>query len=217
MNGLLPAGVRCAILWGLVAQGAAAAPSTAPCMEYASQLAVMVSTDHAMRSRWDMQQLFAIQGNDPPKILAQTALVDQENTRRLKRLVRSCGWPQRQRDGQSAVDDVWLIVQHADHDRPFQRAFLAEVQRRLKVGEGSPVQMAYLSDRLDVADQKPQQYGTQLVQNGPCQFEFSALDDRSLVEQRRKALGWPSLDEYRKLVHENLVAPDCQSAGTPGE
>jgi hypothetical protein len=179
------------------------------CKDYARELAAMVSVDAAMRSRWDLASMHAAPPGAMPRVVEQTQIVDRNNTRRLKSLVRRCGWPESKRDGRSAVDDVWLIVQHADHDRGFQRRFLQEVERRLARGEGSATQMAYLSDRLDAADKRPQRFGTQLEQTGRCNFEFALLDDRTAVEARRKALGWPGLDEYKRLVHQNLLPADC--------
>lgn len=190
----------------------ALADPVAPCRNYNGELAVMVHVDQAMRSRWDWAALSEARAGNVPRFVEQTMLVDRRNTERFKRLVRSCGWPDRAAHGQSAVDDAWLIAQHADHDRKFQRAFLAEVQRQVKSGGGSPVQLAYLSDRLDVADGRPQKFGTQLTQKSACEFDFSPLDDREKVEARRKDLKWPPLDEYKKLVHETSLPPECKAS-----
>ncbi len=189
----------------------ASAATLAPCSEYASELSTMVSVDQAIRSRWDWKALSEAKGGAVPRFIDQTKLVDLRNTERFKYLARVCGWPDRNKHGQSAVDDSWLIAQHADHDRKFQRTFLAEVQRQVKSAGGSSVQFAYLSDRLDVADGHPQKYGTQLVQKNACEFEFAPLDDRELVEARRRDLKWPPLEEYKKLVHENALPPECNA------
>lgn len=86
------------------------------------------------------------------------------------------------------------------------------MQRQVKSGGGSPVQVAYLSDRLDVADGRPQKFGTQLTQKSGCDFDFAPLDDREKVEARRKDLKWPPLDEYKQLVHETSLPPGCAAS-----
>jgi hypothetical protein len=181
-----------------------------PCRGFAPELATMVSVDAAIRGRADLSQLAGKTAATAPRWLGQMELVDHANTARLKVLILACGWPDAAVHGRRAVDDVWLIVQHADHDREFQRAFLAHVQHEVDAGRGSAVQLAYLSDRLDTADHRPQRWGTQLEQKGPCTFDFFPLDDRAQVEARRRALGWPTLDDYRRLVYETALPASCR-------
>jgi hypothetical protein len=193
-----------------LAGAAQAAPSV--CAGFADELAVMVSADQALRARWDFSALPAGAGSNAelPRIVQQTALVDRTNTTRLKSLVRACGWPKRSVHGEQAVQNAWLLAQHADHDRRFQRMVLSLLEAGVKAGEVPPDNLAYLADRLAVAQGKPQPYGTQLTQTGPCTFDFSPLDSRERVEARRKGIGLPALDDYRKLVNETSLPPSCK-------
>jgi hypothetical protein len=189
---------------------AQAAPSV--CAGYAAELAVMVSADQALRARRDFSALPAGAGSNAelPRIVQQTALVDSANTTRLKSLVRACGWPKRSVHGEQAVQNAWLLAQHADHDRRFQRMVLSLLEAGVKAGEVPPENLAYLADRLAVAEGKPQPYGTQLTQTGPCTFDFSPLDSRERVEGRRKGIGLPALDDYRKLFEGMALTPECK-------
>jgi hypothetical protein len=221
--------LACASSWGRAAVAATAdeaadfarrvpAPraDAAACRGFAAELKTMVAVDGAIRARWDMSQLAGKTAATAPAFVAQTDVVDRGNTARLKERVLACGWPAADVHGAGAADDVWLIVQHADHDRAFQRAFLAHVQREVDAGRGSVTQLAYLSDRLDAADGRPQRWGTQLKQVGPCTFDFFPLDDRGQVEARRHALGWPSLAEYHQLVLDMTLPASCrEGAKTP--
>ncbi len=192
------------------AQGSMAAAGV--CSNYAADLAVMVSADQALRARWDFSALPAGAGSpaELPRIVQQTALVDRANTTRLKSLVRACGWPRRSIHGEQAVHNAWLLAQHADHDRRFQRRVLQLLEAGVIAGEVPPDNLAYLADRLAVAQGKPQRYGTQHTQTGPCGFDFSPLDDRARVEERRKAIGLPTLEDYRKLFDDIALPLGCK-------
>jgi hypothetical protein len=197
-------------LMAVAAQSSQAAPAV--CTGYAAELAVMVSVDQALRARWDFSALPAGAGSNAelPRIVQQTELVDRANTVRLKSLVRACGWPKRSVHGEQAVQNAWLLAQHADHDLPFQRFVRSLLEAGVKAGEVPPDNLAYLADRIATAEGKPQQYGTQLTQTGPCTFDFSPLDSRERVEERRKRIGLPALGDYRKLFEDMALPPGCK-------
>lgn len=182
----------------------------ADCANYGSELGTMVSVDQSLRGRWNLGDP-SFQSGQPPRIVEQTNLVDRQNTERLKQLVRACGWPKPSVHGKAAVNDAWLLAQHADHDRPFQAMVVKYLEKAVAAGEAPGGQLAYLSDRLSVASGKPQLYGTQLDLKPPCGVEFFALDDRDKVEQRRKALKLPPLEEYRNVVLRETLPPNCSA------
>lgn len=177
------------------------------CAGYAADLSAMVRADQALRAHWDYAPVAP--GEPLPAILLQTELVDRVNTARLKTWVRACGWPRQSVHGRDAVNDAWLLAQHADQDRAFQRQVLRWLKRAVAAGEAPGGQLAYLSDRVAVAQAQPQPYGTQFEIKGPCDIEFLPLDDRIRVEQRRKAVGLPPLDEYKRFVLENMFPGRC--------
>ena len=57
---------------------------------------------------------------------------------------------------------AWLLVQHADADVKFQRRCL-DLMARLPKGEVSISNLAYLTDRVLLAEGKKQLYGTQFT------------------------------------------------------
>lgn len=182
---------------------------SAQCDTVAQDLAVMVSADQALRSRWNFAEISA--AKHPPKIVQQTAIVDRQNTAKLKRIMADCGWPKRSIHSDKAVHDAWLIAQHADHDRPFQRQVLVAMEAAFRDGEAPGDLLAYLADRVATADGKPQPYGTQLRLEGPCEFVFYPLDERDKVEVRRKDVGLPPLEEYRRAVQRQALPTSCAS------
>jgi hypothetical protein len=196
----------------MVAGPARAVPPV--CATYVQDLAEMVRVDQALRKHWKEHEMSALWAKeaDVPDIVRQTALVDGVHARRLKSLVKACGWPKKGVHGAHAVGDAWLLAQHAEPE--FQRAILPVIEARVKSGEAPPDHLAYLADRIAAGEGRPQLYGTQLVPDGPCSFAFLPMDDRARVEERRHAIGWPPLEEYRQTVIENSQPASCPSRRT---
>lgn len=190
-------------------------PAHAACDNYPQELATRASADRAIRSRLDFSRI-----GDPTqqKLMQQMAIVDRANTTRLKVLVERCGFPDQDRHGEQAQGDAWLLIQHADHDVPFQKHVLSLLEK-IAAQRAEPVgrRFAYLSDRVAVAEHRPQLYGTQLMapSEQPCNVDFNTMDDREKVEARRAALGLPPLDIYKEMVLENSnCAPVKQDGNT---
>lgn len=179
------------------------------CTSYAADLNTMVQVDQAVRERIsnDTLPVGKVKKSALPRIFQQMDIVDRANTVRLKKLVRACGWPRRSVHGERAPGDAWMLAQHSEPAA--QREFLALLEAAVKAGEASPSDLAYLADRVSILQGHPQLYGTQLDQKSPCEFEFSPLDDRSRVNERRKSVGMPSLEEYERVFREYLSTHGC--------
>ena len=183
------------------------------CSGIAADLAAMTGADQALRHRLDFL--------DPEsaaqvKLRGQLMLVDRTNTERLKAWVARCGWPTRARFGEQAAGSAWLLAQHADHDTAFQKQALVLIEQAAAAsGEGVNSNLAYLADRIAVAEKRPQPYGTQLesTSSNPCDLDFSPLEDRAKVEARRAALKMPPLDAYKRMVLDMQHGP----AGASGD
>ncbi|MCD2517832.1 hypothetical protein LQ564_16080 [Massilia sp. G4R7] len=182
------------------------------CDDVAASLATMVSADQAIRKRIDFldQQSPAQQ-----KLFGHMALVDRTNTERLKAIVARCGWPVKEKFGEKAAGDAWLLAQHADQDVPFQKQALVLIEAAAKArGERVDRNFAYLYDRVATAEKRLQRYGTQLhsPSGESCALEFKPMEAREQVEARRAELNLPPLDAYRRLVLEMYHCPAAGSA-----
>jgi hypothetical protein len=71
----------------------------------------------------------------------------------------------------------------------------------VKKGEIPAQQMAYLTDRVRVAEKQKQVYGTQFEDLEPFPIE-----DEANVDKRRQQVGLPPLAEYRKSI-EAMYGP----------
>jgi hypothetical protein len=122
--------------------------------------------------------------------------IDTENTRRMAEIVDRYGWPKYALVGKDGANAAWLLVQHADLSPEFQRKCLDLMTRapRDQINLGD---LAYLTDRVLLAEGKKQVYGTQVtLVNGKCKPR--PLEDEANVDQRRKEVGLPPLAEYSK-------------------
>jgi hypothetical protein len=131
-------------------------------------------------------------------------------------VITEIGWPGRSIAGEEGASAAWLLVQHADSDPAFQRQCLGLLTMAAGRGEASKAQVAYLTDRVLLAEGKPQECGTQAVgRNGqwvPCD-----LRDPGHVDQRRVAMSLGSLasnlaritDEYGPPAPPLITCPAC--------
>jgi len=89
--------------------------------------------------------------------------VDAENLPWLKQTIAHKGWPTRSMVGDEGAHAAWLLVQHADSDPAFQRHCLDLLIVAAADGEAGQQAVAYLTDRVHLAEGRPQEYGTQVI------------------------------------------------------
>jgi hypothetical protein len=131
--------------------------------------------------------------------------IDQRNTARMKEIIAQAGWPTRTLVGQRGAKAAWLLVQHADLDPAFQKECLVLLEKAVAAGEAAGEDLAYLTDRVLVAEGKPQRYGTQFhMVDG--QLVPRPLEDEAQVDARREAVGLGTMAEYAAQMRQ-LAAP----------
>jgi len=127
--------------------------------------------------------------------------VDHDNTEWLKADVAANGWYRISVHGEAASSAAWLMAQHADQDRPFQRHVLTLLEPLAATGETSRSNYAYLYDRIAVGENRPQRYGSQ----GRCMargvWAPNDLEDPDGVQALRDAYDLGSLAEYTAHMH----------------
>ncbi len=133
-------------------------------------------------------------------------VVDIENREQLKEIVDRHGWPGRSLVGKDGAFAAWLLAQHSDLDPAFQKECLV-LMEKMPDGEIEDQHVAYLTDRILVAEKKPQRYGTQFDEA----FKPRPLEDPQNVDIRRAKVGLPPLDEYiqtsKAMYKEMLTSP----------
>lgn len=123
--------------------------------------------------------------------------------KRLAEIFKEYGYPGFDVAGKEGAKNFWLMVQHADHDPAFQRQVLEKMKAQVDRGNAEPAIYGLLVDRVNVNTGKPQVYGTQVTYNTQvCQAYPLALADSANVNERRKAIGLPPLEEYLNQMTE---------------
>jgi hypothetical protein len=100
--------------------------------------------------------------------------------------------------GMDGAHAAWLLVQHADADLAFQKRNL-ELMKAAPKSEVEAMDIAYLTDRVLVAEKKKQVYGTQLVRQGD-KYLPKPIQDADNVDKRRADVGLPPLADYLKTA-----------------
>ncbi len=129
--------------------------------------------------------------------------IDRKNAAWLKGVIDKQGWPGATRVGQDGANAAWLLVQHADHDRAFQKRCLGLLREAVQKGEATGQQLAYLTDRVLVGEGKKQVYGTQL-QTVDGKLVPQPIGDEAHVDQRRKEAGLMPLKDYLEFSQKML-------------
>ena len=146
------------------------------------------------RNSPDMSDIgvLAWEGPDIPKVIRDMWDIDQRNLTKLHELIEEHGWPSRKLVGADALDATWLLILHADTDRGFQNRCLTLMQHA-SVEDVDRRQIAWLRDRLLIADGQAQLFGTILVagENGVSPYR---LAEPARVDERRAEMGLPALE-----------------------
>lgn len=138
---------------------------------------------------------------EPPNVF-QMMLIDWDNTTWMKQVIEKHGWPGRALVGRDGAQAAWLLVQHADHDPVFQRRCLDLLTQAYEKSEASADQVAYLTDRVLLAEGKSQIYGTQFhTVNG--ELEPLPIENKAEVDQRRAAMGLEPLAVYAEQIRSH--------------
>jgi len=118
----------------------------------------------------------------------------EENLRELDAIVTAHGWPKTSEVRGAAAMAAFLVVQHAD--LATQRKYLPLMQAAAESGEAEWSNLALLIDRVNLAEGKPQIYGSQVK----CDYEGKCyipnLKDPAYVNQRREEVGLGPIEAY---------------------
>lgn len=129
--------------------------------------------------------------------------VDASNLPRIKQIDARQGFPTAAQVGYDGVQAAFILVQHADSDPAFQMHVLDELKSRLNQGDVGVWNFTLLTDRVLLAQHKPQRYGTQFWvsnENGKIDLKPKLTEDPANVDKRRAAIGLPPLADYKCMT-----------------
>jgi hypothetical protein len=126
--------------------------------------------------------------------------MDKEITGLVKKIIEIHGWTVLSKFGKQTDQQMWLLVQHADHDPLFQAAIAFLLEQLVPLNETDNKNFAYLYDRVAVKFQRlglKQRYGTQ-VDSSLELFPFEGTEQE--LDQRRAQVDLEPISEYLKRL-----------------
>lgn len=130
---------------------------------------------------------------------------DSARSRRLRGIVDRYGWPDRSRAGEAAASSAFLVLQHSPFVA-FQERMAPRIEDLARSGSVDRQAAALLTDRVLMHRGEPQRYGTQFYRDG-ARFVLYRVEDPEGLDERRAAMGLPSLAEYMATLEELYGAP----------
>lgn len=174
------------------------------------ELRLLGERDQALR--WKM-----IAGSKDPALPAQMRAADAADRAQLKRIIRQSGWPGFDQVGTDGEQAAFLITQHSDEDKPFQRLCLPLLQAAVRGGQAKPDELALLTDRILRGEGKPQVYGTQFMTDTQGILVPQPMEDPTHVDQRRASVGLPPLAECAKQMQRIYHPGPKPAPSVPGK
>lgn len=119
----------------------------------------------------------------------------RKNAARLKEMIATHGWPDRELVGEEGTVAAWFIAQHAIGEPDFQRSVLELVKEKVGQGKAPAAQEAYLFDRIAMYEGRPQRYGTQSLLCPDGQYRRWTTEDVERLNDRRLSMGMPAVED----------------------
>ena len=115
--------------------------------------------------------------------------------RRLVQILDTYGWPGKSLVGQDGAEAAWTLALHTMPDPDVLRRCLTLMRDAAAAGEAESWQVAFLVDRVSLVERNVQVYGTTICRQEDGSFGPPLLEDPGQVEERRRAVGLPPLDQ----------------------
>jgi len=151
-----------------------------------------------LRGRVERDQEVRLVPHKTAQDIAHWMEVDSDNQRWIWQVLRELGWPGIALVGEQGSADAWLLIQHADRDRPLQRFALALLIEAVDGGDADPSHIAYLADRIHLHAGVPTRYGTQYARNKQGRYRILPVEAGETLDIRRADLGVPSVAEFER-------------------
>ena len=124
----------------------------------------------------------------------------EKNAKILNNIVDTIGYPTIDKVGIKANEAAWLIIQHSISQPALMKKCAALLKSAVRENKASPQNLAYLTDRIAVFEEKLQLYGTQFDWDENGNLSPNPYDNLNKVNERRKSIGLNTLEEQTELI-----------------
>lgn len=126
--------------------------------------------------------------------------IDNQNSEKIKSIYEQIGFPTISKVGKSASHHFVTVLLHSQ-DIEFKKKVLEDM-KDISDQEVDKKDMAYLEDKIRIAEDGQQLYGTQLTFNEEKQsYEVINLENHESVNERRLKIGLDTLEDYIKFAN----------------
>ncbi|OJW15333.1 energy transducer TonB [Mucilaginibacter sp. 44-25] len=129
-------------------------------------------------------------------LMAKQSAADVANLAKIERIITDYGYPGKTLVGLNLSDVAFNVIQHNDLEA--QKKYLPVIIEAADKGELSPSLIPLMVDRVRIAQNQPQVYGTQVHESKKGIFQLFPIGDEAFVNDRRKKAGLPPLQSYLK-------------------
>jgi TonB family protein len=130
--------------------------------------------------------------------------LDAANLVKAEKIIAQYGYPGKTLVGPNHQSTLFLVIQHNDTD--VQEKYLPLLTQAAEKGELRSGSLAILTDRIKMAHNEPQVYGSQLHET-PDGVKLHPIADEANVNKRRAKVGLGPLQQYLKHWKINYQLP----------
>jgi len=132
----------------------------------------------------------------------EMAEIHNKNAKTLNEIINKIGYPTVDKVGKEANEATWLIIQHSIGQPNFMKKCVKLLEIAAHQNKANSKNLAYLTDRIAIFENKPQLYGTQFDWDESGELSPNIFDDLKKVNQRRKAIGLNSIEEQTEIIRK---------------
>lgn len=125
-----------------------------------------------------------------------------KNAQRLSEIIDKIGYPTIENVGKEASEAAWLIIQHAISQPAFMKKCADLLAQAVIEQQANPKNLAYLTDRIAVFEDRPQLYGTSFDWDDTGVLNPKPYDDLKKVNERRQSIGLNTLEAQTLVVRK---------------
>jgi len=138
-----------------------------------------------------------------PLVGAELAALDCKNAAWLEQQLSDITWFDIPTFGRRVDNAAWLIAQHADRRPDLQRHVLQRLEG-LPAGATNLRNVAFLWDRVAVAEGRQQRCGTQIHCREGALQALNGVENEAAIDARRAEMGLPRWEQYWAQMRGSL-------------
>ena len=176
--------------------------------QVAKQIDLMIEHDQSVAKRHIdfMNQNVKSDSPEMKNLMDEWKNVGDADKILLKTLFKENGFLGFNEVGEQSSHNFLQMVQRMDADPTFQQEVLVVMRKQIEKINASPIEFAYLTDRVNLNQGKPQVYGTQLkINEEGTSYEPKTVIDPKNLNKRRAEIGLGTIEEAVSTMNGHFV------------